>query len=140
MKFISYSPQATFDWAKRYASALKQGQTIGLVGNLGAGKTQLTKGFAAGLQIKTEITSPTFVIMKVYEALKNKQINKLVHLDAYRLDNFQQLIDIGLTDYLLDQASLVVIEWADKVISKQNKLKLKIIKIDYHPQGRIITF
>jgi tRNA threonylcarbamoyladenosine biosynthesis protein TsaE len=139
MKYLSTSTAKTIAWAKKHAASLQKGQVIGLIGDLGAGKTQLTKGFALGLGIKKTITSPTFVIMKVYEVISKKPINRLVHIDAYRTSGLNDIVSIGANDYFNDPRTLTVIEWADK-LTKNTIKKIKIISINHHPQGRIIIF
>lgn len=81
---------------------------IGLNGDLGAGKTVLTKGIGKYLGIKRVINSPTFTIMKIYDTT-NEEIKKLYHLDVYRLDSAES--DFELEEYFyLD--GLTVIEWS----------------------------
>ncbi len=90
------------------ASCAKPNQVIGLNGDLGAGKTVFTKGIGKYLGIKRTINSPTFTIMKIYDT-QNPIINKLYHLDVYRLDNSES--DFELEEYFyLD--GLTVIEWS----------------------------
>lgn len=83
-------------------------QVIALVGDLGAGKTTFTKGIGKALGIKRVINSPTFTIMKVYDTL-HPQIEKLYHLDVYRLTNSEG--DFELEEYFY-MNGLTVIEWA----------------------------
>ena len=115
-KHVTNSEKETFNLAKKLAKEFKGGEVIGLEGNLGAGKTVFVKGLAAGLGIKEVVNSPTFVLMKVYniENLKFKIVN-LVHVDAYRINDSQELIGIGLEDYMGRKDTVTVIEWADKV-------------------------
>jgi len=134
MQTITSSEQATFDFARDYAGKLKGGEVIGLIGELGAGKTVFTKGIAAGLGITETVTSPTFVLMKIYPVTGQKHIERLVHVDAYRIAKPEELINIGLEDYFNNE-SVVIIEWADKVefvLPKKSttyvKLKTKINK------------
>ena len=133
MKFISFSEKETFDFAKQYAGKLKGGEVIGLIGNLGAGKTAFSKGLAAGLGVKNRVTSPTFVLMKVYKASSSPKttINSLVHIDAYRLKSAGDILAIGVEEYMHRNDVVTVIEWADrikKILPKKAKiLKLKII-------------
>jgi tRNA threonylcarbamoyladenosine biosynthesis protein TsaE len=116
MKHITHSEKETFVCARKLASRLQQGGIIGLVGDLGAGKTAFTKGLAAGLGIRQRITSPTFVLMKVYKIRASASpIREFVHIDAYRIKNIADLLAVGLGDYLDDPTGLVVIEWADKI-------------------------
>ena len=110
---ITNSQEETINLAKEYITTLK-GNVLGLIGDLGTGKTVFTQGLAKELGVKEIVKSPTFVLMKVYDT-NHKVIKKLVHVDAYRLTNAQELIDIGLTEYLNKKDTLVVIEWADKV-------------------------
>ena len=90
------------------ASVATPNLVIGLNGDLGAGKTVFTKGIGKYLGIKRTINSPTFTIMKIYDT-DNANINKLYHLDVYRLDNSES--DFELEEYFyLD--GLTVIEWS----------------------------
>ncbi|MDO8592844.1 MAG: tRNA (adenosine(37)-N6)-threonylcarbamoyltransferase complex ATPase subunit type 1 TsaE [bacterium] len=127
MKFISASEQQTFALVKKFAKTLKGGEVIGLIGNLGAGKTIFTKGLAAGLGIKKRVNSPTFVLMKVYQ-VKSPSIKHLVHIDAYRLKSAQDIIAIGATEYFNRPDTVTVIEWADK-IKKVLPLGTRLVKI-----------
>ena len=96
MQITTNNEQATFDFAKDFAGKLKGGEIIGLIGELGAGKTVFAKGLAAGLGIKEIITSPTFVLMKIYPVTNKKNIKQLVHVDAYRVARGEELTGIGL--------------------------------------------
>ena len=99
---------------------------IALIGNLGAGKTFFVKALAKKLGVVENITSPTFVLMKVYDT-KNKKIKKLVHVDCYRLEGKEDLDDIGLEDYMKEKNTLIIIEWADKISNLPvHSLKIKI--------------
>ena len=121
---------------------------IGLIGELGSGKTAFVKGVADYFGIQN-ITSPTFTVMKVYKTKKNNtQIKSLIHVDCYRLDDYQSLLDIGLGDYLEEKpvlhslsegGSLVLIEWADKIKgSLSKKTKYIKFKLDKDENTRII--
>jgi tRNA threonylcarbamoyladenosine biosynthesis protein TsaE len=80
-----------------------------LTGDLGAGKTQLTKGIAAALDVPDDVTSPTFNILMVYDGAQMP----LYHFDLYRLDDPDQLEDIGLYE-MLDGDGVCVIEWGEQ--------------------------
>lgn len=114
MKYITKSEEETFVLAQEFAGKLVGGEVLCLIGDLGAGKTALTKGLAKGLGVKNIITSPTFVLLKPYSAKLNN-INKLVHIDAYRLDSGAELEYIGADEYFKDKKCVTVIEWADRV-------------------------
>lgn len=101
---------------EKLAKEFRSGEIIGLEGELGTGKTTLIKGIAKGLGIKKNITSPTFVLMKLYN-LKHQAsgIRQLCHVDAYRVEGAEELIDIGVMEYIDDLKTIVIIEWAEKV-------------------------
>lgn len=117
----------------------KHALILGLVGDLGGGKTTFTAGFARGLGIKKRVTSPTFVLMKIFKIparhaknLKSKILNLkfLIHIDAYRLDTARELLMLGWKEMTLDPRNIVVIEWADKVKKILPKESI-IIKFKY---------
>jgi len=125
-KHTTNSPTQTKNLAKKIAKDFKGGETLGLVGELGSGKTQFVKGLAEFYKIKQAITSPTFVLIKPYEIKRDSsssrvlgapqnKIEKLVHVDCYRLDNLDDLQDIGLNEFINDKNNITVIEWADKI-------------------------
>lgn len=115
-KYVSKSEKETQDIGLELAKNLKGGETFALSGNLGTGKTILTKGLARGLGVKKIITSPTFVLMKVYKIERGTgEMENFVHVDAYRLKTEKDLREIGLLDWLSKKDSVVVIEWAEKV-------------------------
>src|SRR4030042_6073968 len=101
MEIITKSEKQTFNFAKKFAKTLKGGEVIGLVGDLGAGKTIFAKGLASGLGVKQTVNSPTFVIMKIYKIRGTKSgIRNLIHVDAYRIKKADEINSIGITDYL----------------------------------------
>jgi len=114
MKYITRSVKETKELAKELVKSLKAGQVIGLSGDLGAGKTAFTQGLARALGVKSIVNSPTFVLMKVYEA-RHRAIKTLVHIDAYRLDEGSNLEALGIEEYMADPQTLVVVEWVEKI-------------------------
>ena len=126
-KVVTKSETETRKLAVKLAKTLKGGEVIGLVGDLGAGKTAFVKGLAQGLGIKKRISSPTFVLMKVYP-VKHKSIKHFVHVDAYRIKKAKALTEIGLEDYSKANDAIVVIEWADLV---KKLLPRKSIRIQF---------
>lgn len=105
---ISNSPEATFALGEAWAAEARPGWVIGLQGDLGTGKTQLTKGLAHGLGIAGPVTSPTFTLVCEHEGNL-----PLAHLDFYRLDNDTQILAAGLEPYFTPQG-VTVIEWIDR--------------------------
>ncbi len=92
---------------------------VGLYGNLGSGKTTFAQCVAEALGVTEHVTSPTFVIMKSYKlsvsTLNPKPYNLLLHIDAYRLKNGEELRKLRFEELLRDSSNLVLIEWADLV-------------------------
>lgn len=118
---------------KLLGSLLQNGDCICLDGDLGAGKTHLTKGIALGLGISEDITSPTFTIVQEYDAAI-----KLFHFDVYRLSDEQELYEIGFSDYLNREGALVI-EWASNVNSLLPKDRLDIqLSYTSQPDERIL--
>ena len=87
------------------------GQVIGLIGDLGTGKTTLTKYIARGLAVEENISSPTFMIVREYHGGRMP----LYHFDVYRIGDPEELFDIGADEYF-DGDGLCVVEWADMVM------------------------
>lgn len=124
-KYVAENLLATRKFARQIALNFKGGEVIGLIGELGAGKTTLVQFLAQALGIKETVNSPTFVLLKIYQIPKSKKqkipkyqrsnIKYLIHVDAYRLNNAEELKNIGLSEYLGRPDTVVVIEWADKV-------------------------
>ncbi len=95
--------------ARRLATVARAGDLVGLIGDLGAGKTQFAKGFAAGLGIEGTVSSPTFVLMAEYAGRL-----PLFHLDLYRLDDAEDALGGGLLDER-QLAGVVLVEWAERL-------------------------
>lgn len=139
-EYISNNLAETKDVAKSITANLQTKKLIALSGNLGAGKTALVKAMAENLGIAEAITSPTFVLLKVYD-LNFKNFKKFVHVDCYRLDGNEDLQDLGLEDYIADPGALVLIEWAEKIknLPEGNLLKIKIEILSTEKRKIIIT-
>ncbi len=87
---------------------------ITLSGELGAGKTTFAQGIARALGVEETVTSPTFVLEKVYQ-LEGQRFSRLVHIDAYRLKSARELEVFGWKELLADPANLIVLEWPERV-------------------------
>ena len=107
--FISHSPADTEHFGEQIASGAERGSVIGLVGDLGAGKTQFVKGFARGLGVTEKVLSPSFAIVRVYTTGRIP----LFHLDFYRLDTTDQIVAAGLEQYFAPDG-VAIIEWWDR--------------------------
>lgn len=127
MQFTTYSAKETKDFAKKFAQKfLKRGVIIALYGNLGAGKTTFTQGFAKGLRIKEKIISPTFILIRQHKIPNSQKF--LYHLDLYRLDNLTESEKQQIKEIISDQKNLVLIEWAEKA---KSILPKKTIKVEF---------
>ena len=107
--FKTRTTEETIALGEALGRVLEPGDVLVLTGDLGAGKTQLTKGIAAGMGVQDDVTSPTFNILMVYEGAKMP----LYHFDLYRLEDPDQLEDTGLYD-LLGADGPCVIEWGEQ--------------------------
>ncbi|PIZ94347.1 MAG: tRNA (adenosine(37)-N6)-threonylcarbamoyltransferase complex ATPase subunit type 1 TsaE [Candidatus Magasanikbacteria bacterium CG_4_10_14_0_2_um_filter_37_12] len=141
-KIYTKKPSETQDLAKQLAQKSNGGDIILLEGDLGTGKTTFTKGFAMGLGIiEDEIVSPTFTLMQIYK-IKNSKIKNLVHIDTYRLENEDQLIEIGVEDYLGDENSVCIIEWPEKIsnlLKNKKTINLLIKHVDKNTREIEVT-
>jgi tRNA threonylcarbamoyladenosine biosynthesis protein TsaE len=97
--------------AAAVASVAKAGDVIVLAGEMGAGKTTFAQGFARGLGITEQVTSPTFTIIREYSG----PTLALHHLDVYRLDHLREVVDLGLGE-MLDEDAVMLVEWGDAVL------------------------
>lgn len=134
MKATTKSEKGTMKIAEELAKELRGGEVILLSGNLGAGKTIFAKGLAKALGVKDVVKSPTFNILKCYKIPTTYNLQPtsyFCHIDAYRIDNLNDLQDIGVEDYM-GEDTITLIEWADRVkgIEKLSDRIIKI-KIDY---------
>jgi tRNA threonylcarbamoyladenosine biosynthesis protein TsaE len=106
----------TIQLGRNLATKLKGGDIVLLHGDLGAGKTTLVKGIAEGLGVTDDIVSPTFTLMNLYPVPSSRSlVSRLVHVDTYRLENENQLIEIGIEDYLGEPNTVFIIEWPEKL-------------------------
>jgi tRNA threonylcarbamoyladenosine biosynthesis protein TsaE len=109
---------------------------IALSGDLGAGKTTITKEIAKQLGIKEIVVSPTFVIMKIYKLESNSKhysnFKKLIHIDAYRIEDAKEFINFDWEEIISDKENLVILEWPEKIknIIPKNAIKIYLTHID----------
>lgn len=121
---VSTAPEQTRALGRALGSAAVPGSVLALRGPLGAGKTQLAKGVAEGLDVPTVVNSPTFVLM-------NEHVGRLrlYHVDAYRLSDPEEALAAGLLDDR-ELEGVTVIEWADRL---DGWLPLDRLEIDLEP-------
>lgn len=121
---VSNNARQTQHIGVKIGKLAQRGDVLLLIGNLGAGKTCLTQGIAWGLDIKDYTSSPSFVVVKAYQGRI-----PLYHIDFYRLDHIEEVLDLGLDDYLYGEG-ICVIEWADKGLSALPEENL-LIRMSY---------
>lgn len=126
MNIITNSEKETFDVGYKIGKLLKKGDVISLNGDLGAGKTHLTKGIAAGLEVDDYITSPTFNIVNEYQGRL-----PFYHFDVYRIDDIYEMYEIGFDEYLYGEG-VCVVEWGDMVeeLLPKDKIYIYIKKLE----------
>jgi len=120
------SASAMRDFGALVAGVLKAGDLVVLTGDLGAGKTTLTQGIGSRLQVRGDITSPTFVIARVHPSLIAGPA--LVHVDAYRLDTLAEVDDLDLDASLSE--SVTVVEWGEGLVEglAADRLEVRLVR------------
>ena len=123
--YEAFSENDTFEIAKNIAKELKKGSIVCLDGDLGVGKTIFAKGFAKGLGIEDDITSPTFTLVQSYESLDNV----LHHFDVYRISDESEMDEIGYEEYFFSDA-ICLIEWSSLIpdLIPENAIRISIEK------------
>jgi tRNA threonylcarbamoyladenosine biosynthesis protein TsaE len=121
--FLSNSPADTSGLGKRMGEKLRAGSVIALIGELGCGKTLLTRGICAGLGVSLrQVNSPTFVLVNEYQGRL-----PVYHIDLYRLGDIAEGFEIGLLDYLARvESGVMVVEWAEKILSLLHDDRLEV--------------
>jgi len=124
-EITSISPAATMSLGKKIGRHLKLGSVIALIGELGCGKTLLTRGICDGLGVpERQVNSPTFVLVNEYRGRL-----PVFHIDLYRLSGIDDGFEIGITDYLSRaREGIMIIEWAEKII---DLLPPGLLKIEF---------
>ena len=131
------SKEETQKLAQKLAKKLNAGDVVLLSGNLGVGKTTFTQGLAKTLQVKGQITSPTFVIARLHKSLQDGP--DLLHVDAYRLNSLAEIQDLDLVSDL--SHALVIVEWPREMVNDltENPIKIEIIQDPNEEDSRTIN-
>ncbi|MCH8061033.1 MAG: tRNA (adenosine(37)-N6)-threonylcarbamoyltransferase complex ATPase subunit type 1 TsaE [Chloroflexi bacterium] len=124
MELVSHSPERTQALGRALGENARPGDVLLLVGGLGSGKTCLTQGVLWGLGSDEFARSPTFVLVAQYEAR-----HTLYHMDLYRLETFEEVVDLGLDEMLFGDG-VSVVEWADKGAGAFPEIHL-LIRLEY---------
>lgn len=112
-EIITHSSEETTNWGRVFAKNIAAPVLVLLTGELGSGKTTLTKGIVAGLGAarEDEVTSPTFTLVHVYG--KDAPVTTVYHADLYRIENFHDFETLGLED-VFSKPAVVILEWSER--------------------------
>lgn len=126
LRVITHSADETRILGAALAPRLLPGDVVSLSGDLGAGKTTFVQGLVAALGVTGRVTSPTFTIVHEYDARF-----PIVHLDVYRLDSYQEVLDLGFEEFF-DPRAIVLLEWGEAVepLLPRAHLKLEVLRGD----------
>ncbi len=130
---VTRTEEETRLWGRKLAQLLEGGELVALVGELGTGKTVFVKGMAEGLGVGDEVVSSSFVLVRRYRGRLT-----LAHVDLYRLERKVEIEELGLGE-LLDEQSVVVVEWADRAGALEGEERLEV-RFEHLPEGRRLTF
>ena len=133
MIYRTKTVEETTDLGRRIGRLLQAGDILALQGTLAAGKTQLTKGIAEGLDISEPVTSPTFTIISEYYGRL-----PLYHIDVYRLNSPEDFLDLGVEEMLYGQG-ICSIEWSEKIMSELPARTIQIHLAAQADSSRLIT-
>jgi len=128
------SAEETQNIGEGLAQMLGSRDVVSLTGDLGAGKTTLVQGLARGLGVTEPVLSPTFTLIREYQGT----VLPIYHLDVYRLERLQDVVDLGF-DEILDQEAIVLIEWGDAIewLLPQTYLQVELTLPEERPTRRI---
>ena len=135
LEFKTNNAKETEELGLRIGQALRGGEILAMTGDLGAGKTTMTKSLASGLDIDEHITSPTFTIVNEYEGRL-----KLFHFDVYRIADVEEMYDLGFEEYIYS-GGVCIIEWSNLIeeILPDDTINIQILYIDDNKRQINIT-
>lgn len=124
---ITKGPMETRAVGRQLAEKLRAGDVLLMYGNLGAGKSEMTRGIAEGLGVTETVTSPSFTVLNVYESGKIP----LYHFDWYRLESAEEIYELGMDEYLGGDG-IAVVEWPTQCPDAipEDHLKIEIVPVD----------
>lgn len=135
IRAITKSVEDTQALAAELAPLVRAGDLLVLAGDLGAGKTAFVQGLARGLGVTEPVTSPAFILVRTYAGRL-----PLVHVDVYRLDHLQEVVDLGLPE-LVDEEGVAAIEWGDVVLPTLPADFLEVrLEQGENDDDRLVTF
>ena len=136
-EIITKNIEQTYEFAKEFLKQITPPCVITLRGDLGAGKTAFTKALAKAMGIKSIVTSPTFTLMNEYD----EGIFPLYHFDMYRIENIEDIYELGFFDYFNSQNALIVCEWPEVIddILQKKGYDITILKLGETERKFIIS-
>jgi len=132
-EFISESEELTLALGERLASLLPGGSVVALVGDLGCGKTVLSRGIARGLGIAEAVTSPTFTVAQEYRRPDGQY---LYHLDMYRIPDENAALAFGIDEFLFQPNAVTLVEWPEQIPALLARPQLRTIRLRHLAEGR----
>ena len=135
VEVVTHSPAETMEFGRKLAGEIPSPCVVLLEGDLGSGKTTLTKGIITGLGLarEDEVTSPSFTLVHEYG-----QDRKAYHVDLYRLEGAREIATLGLED-MFSQPAIVIIEWGEKIEDSIQGCRLRIRMEHVASEDRKIT-
>ena len=141
-RFVSNSEEETAEVAAKIAADSRPGDVFALNGDLGAGKTVFSRGFAVALGVECPICSPTFTIVQEYEIRDNLKpdLERLYHMDVYRIPDSDSALAFGVDEFLDDESAIKLIEWSERVrdILPSTTTTIEIKHLNEHSREIII--
>lgn len=134
-RILLNTPKQTYRVGQWLGTHCKPSLFIGLNGELGAGKTLFSQGFAKGFGVEEHLTSPTYNLLNVYDGLHGK----LFHLDIYRLKDIEEVFELGIEE-ALETPSIILMEWKNKFNHWPLKIQMLDLELSHHPEGRLLSF
>ena len=137
---VSNHREETFNYGKRLANILKEGDVVALYGELGSGKTVFVQGICAGLDVQDVVTSPSFTLIQEYQGRL-----PVFHLDFYRLTSVHEVEDLDVLNYW-ESGGISLVEWADRgeALLPEGKIAVALDRISENgqitPEKRLIRF
>ena len=114
---------------------------VTLSGDLGAGKTAFTKAVARALCVEETVNSPTFVLEKIYQlGGETPKLERLIHIDAYRLETGSELTPLGFDELMQDSGNLILLEWPEKVADALPAPAIRISFVVHPNESRTISY
>ncbi|NTV31646.1 tRNA (adenosine(37)-N6)-threonylcarbamoyltransferase complex ATPase subunit type 1 TsaE [candidate division WWE3 bacterium] len=115
MEQKTHSKEETQLIAKQLIETGLRHNVIALQGDLGSGKTTFTQGFAQALGVRQPITSPTFMLLKVYSLIDHPQYKKFIHCDLYRVKDWDEIAELALDELWQNPSNMILIEWPERI-------------------------